>query len=325
MPGVDCSRAKKKMNSLVNYGSSEEDEKVVKKVKKYDPAPAVHATTFDYLPSAGTAAIPVNLPVARLNAPVLGPKNPYGQEVANKNILTGFIEEHYMAEEAFKDLRESFGRDGHTKDPETGQTIRNRNVKKKELRKRKSAGKADDIDSFAGPWAKFEGESSEEDTVEPLISEPLDKEQKSAPDKLEPIEAVHTKESTKFHGAAERDYLGRTFIHIPTDVNVDLTSEAGSQICYAPKKLVHSFVGHTKGVTTFRLFPQSGHLVLSGSQDTKIKIWDVYHDRKCLRTYQGHDKPIKDLAFSNDGKRFLSAGHDKWIKLWDTETGIFSL
>jgi pre-mRNA-processing factor 17 len=318
------------MNSLATYGSSDEDEKVIKRVKKYDPAPEVHSTTFDYLPFAGTAAIPVNLPVSRLNAPVLGPQNPFGQQVANKNMITGFIEEHYMAQNSFDSLRESFIRDGYTIDPETGKTIGktqavgNLDKKKKKLRKRKSAGKAEDVDSFAGPWAKFEGEtSSEDETVEPLIAEHDGQVQQDVADKIEPVEAVHTRESTKFHGAAEKDYLGRTFMHVPTDVNVDLTSEAGSQICYAPKKLVHSFVGHTKGVVTFRLFPQSGHLVLSGSQDTKIKIWDVYHDRKCLRTYQGHDKPIKDLAFSNDGKRFLSAGHDKWIKLWDTETGKY--
>lgn len=323
------------MNSLVDYGSSDEDNKIIKKFKDYNPAPAVHSTSFDYLPSAGTVAIPVNLPLSRLNAPVLGPQNPFAQEASNKNILTGFIEEHYMDEDAFNSLKRSFGRHGYTIDPETGKKIGDGKISKdrkgsyfililesvSNKNKRKPKGKAEDVDSFVGPWAKFEGESSEEETVEPLIEEPVkEREQVSAP-KAEAVETVHTRESTKFHGVSEVDYLGRSFIHVPADVDVDLTSESGSQICYAPKKLLHSFVGHTKGVTTMRLFPQSGHLVLSGSQDTKIKIWDIYHDRKCLRTYQGHDKPIKDLAFSNDGKKFLSASHDKWIKLWDTETG----
>lgn len=35
----------------------------------------------------------------------------------------------------------------------------------------------------------------------------------------------------------------------------------------------------------------------------------------------GHMKAVKDVTFSNDGKRFLSCGYDRQMKLWDTETG----
>src|ERR1700755_1278716 len=41
----------------------------------------------------------------------------------------------------------------------------------------------------------------------------------------------------------------------------------------------------------------------------------------CLRTFHGHGKAVKDVTFSNDGKRFLSCGYDRQMKLWNTETG----
>lgn len=32
-------------------------------------------------------------------------------------------------------------------------------------------------------------------------------------------------------------------------------------------------------------------------------------------------KAVKDVSFSNDGRKFLSCGYDRQMKLWDTETG----
>lgn len=158
-------------------------------------------------------------------------------------------------------------------------------------------------------------------------------------------------------GKSMYDYQGRTYMHIPTDVDSNLHGEIGSEPSFLPKACVHTWTGHTKGVSAIRLFPKSGHLMLSGSMDTKVKVssvdtssfsnrrrslrfstdclclsflltnlpllqlWDVYHEGQCLRTFQGHSKAVKDVTFSNDGRRFLSASYDKQIKLWDTETG----
>lgn len=47
----------------------------------------------------------------------------------------------------------------------------------------------------------------------------------------------------------------------------------------------------------------------------------MYNEGNCLRTFLGHGRAVKDVTFSNDGRRFLSCGFDRYIKLWDTETG----
>ncbi|XP_029665942.1 pre-mRNA-processing factor 17-like [Formica exsecta] len=117
------------------------------------------------------------------------------------------------------------------------------------------------------------------------------------------------------------DYQGRSFLHAPQDVGVNLRSESPPDRCFLPKAQIHTWEGHTKGISQIRWFPRTAHLLLSSSMDCRIKLWEVYKDRRCVRTYYGHRQAVRDISFDNDGKRFLSAAYDRYVKLWDTETG----
>ncbi|KAI8149226.1 WD40-repeat-containing domain protein [Fennellomyces sp. T-0311] len=201
----------------------------------------------------------------------------------------------------------------------------NRDLKKRR-EKKGDLSVVDGENAYKGPWAGYDDDKErkmlnvEQQEEEPVVEEPK-------PAKPVKVEAARNKgmeqgtEETIFHGASEHDYLGRTYMAVPQDVDVNLLGEAGSQECFIPKRCIHTWEGHAKGVSAIRFLPSSAHLLLSAGMDNKVKIWDVYHDRSLLRTYIGHTKAIRDIAFSNDGRRFLSASYDRNIKLWDTETG----
>ncbi|PYH76477.1 putative mRNA splicing factor [Aspergillus uvarum CBS 121591] len=130
-----------------------------------------------------------------------------------------------------------------------------------------------------------------------------------------------TAETTEFHGSEQFDYQGRTYMHIPQDLDIDLRREPGSTKNFIPKKLIHTWKSHTKPITSLRFFPRSGHLLLSAAADGQAKIWDAYHSRELLRTFSGHSKAITDTDFHPTGTTFLTASYDRQIKLWDTEYG----
>ncbi|KIJ38951.1 hypothetical protein M422DRAFT_231020 [Sphaerobolus stellatus SS14] len=295
----------------------------------------------------------VNIPYADMLLPVQGPQDPFRttNQLDNQNALAGHVEEEVMTEHAFRSQQLTQHVLGYSANPSidpnapkflgnveiaqqyggsTVDSIRATKASRKELkRKRKATGDVDVVEgdgAYEGPWAKWEGDDKEVDIPEELdaeASEESEAEQETAPVRKHKKRgyAGLGQETSTFHGKQMTDYQGRTYMHPPLAEAPSLLEEPGSQETFIPKSCIHTWTGHTQGVSSIRLFPQTGHLLLSGSMDTKIKLWDVYTHGNCLRTFVGHGKAVKDVTFSNDGKRFLSCGYDRQMKLWDTETG----
>ena len=191
----------------------------------------------------------------------------------------------------------------------------------KDKRKREKNADAADIEGFLGPWGKFKDEvqvakPNEEDAA--FLEDYLTKMKKRA---KKTVDETPTEEKSTLHIKDAYDYQGRSFLHIPQDLGVNLKSDTPPEKCFIPKRQIHEWKGHTKAIAVIRWFPVSAHLILSGAMDNKVKIWEVYKNRRCIRTYSGHKQAIRDVNFNNSGDHFLSTSYDRYIKLWDTETG----
>jgi pre-mRNA-processing factor 17 len=275
-----------------------------------------------------------------------GPENPFKDDstsVKRKNVLTGHAEETFLSEHTFRSKHRAIERKGG---PERG--YRNSGASKREAsqlratrEKKGNASIVEGVGSYVGPWAKYkrQEQTTVEDGSELGSDEEYDDLAEEGDDDDDVIEsgtilrapevalarrkevAELGDETTTFHGQELYDYQGRSYMHVPQDQDIDLRKESGTTTNYIPKKQVHAWKDHTKAVTALRFFPSSGHLLLSASADTTVRIRDVYHEKQLLRTYSGHSKAISDISFNYSGTQFLSASYDRMMKLWDTETG----
>ncbi|XP_058222629.1 uncharacterized protein LOC131332430 isoform X1 [Rhododendron vialii] len=294
----------------------------------------------------------------QLWAPIYGPSHPFAKDglaQGMRNHKLGFVEDAAIAPFLFDEQYNTFHKFGYAADPSGSEgynyvgdldrmketsgisvyNIPQHEQKKRKIEKKKETleeeNQGDEVDvtevenpasdawllkNRKSPWAGkkegLQGELTEEQKkyAEEYAKKKEDEKSGNNRDKGE----VFADKST-FHGKEESDYQGRSWIAHPKD------AKATDDHRYIPKRLVHTWSGHTKGVSAIRFFPKHGHLLLSAGMDTKVKIWDVFNSGKCMRTYMGHGKAVRDIWFCNDGTKFLTAGYDKNIKYWDTETG----
>ena len=71
---------------------------------------------------------------------------------------------------------------------------------------------------------------------------------------------------------------------------------------------------------TLTIIKRPTPLVLTASDDSTAKIWDV-STGECKQTFSGHSNLVWSAVFSADGLSVLTASSDATAKIWDVSTG----
>jgi len=79
--------------------------------------------------------------------------------------------------------------------------------------------------------------------------------------------------------------------------------------------------GHNDYVESVAITPD-GTKIVSGSDDNKIKVWDIASTGgRLLNTLEGHTSSVSSVAITPDGTKIVSGSWDNTIKVWDLNTG----
>lgn len=77
--------------------------------------------------------------------------------------------------------------------------------------------------------------------------------------------------------------------------------------------------GHDRSIWSLAFSP-NGELLVSGSNDASVRLWDVATG-KCTRTLKEHADLVYGLDFSPDGQYFVSVSKDGTGRIWSVKSG----
>lgn len=80
------------------------------------------------------------------------------------------------------------------------------------------------------------------------------------------------------------------------------------------------WLGHTDSVNSIACSPNGQHVV-SGSNESTIRIWDAITGAPVGEPLRGHTGWVNGVAYSPDNRHIVSGSGDNTIRIWDATTG----
>ncbi|KAL2826123.1 WD40-repeat-containing domain protein [Aspergillus cavernicola] len=125
---------------------------------------------------------------------------------------------------------------------------------------------------------------------------------------------VRDNSATGFHAAKDRKTGGGGLNRMP---NTPIMAE---QLV-----LRGTLEGHNGWVTSLATSLENPNMLLSGSRDKTLIIWNLTRDEQAYgypkRSLEGHSHIVSDCVISSDGAYALSSSWDKSLRLWELSTG----
>lgn len=78
--------------------------------------------------------------------------------------------------------------------------------------------------------------------------------------------------------------------------------------------------GHQTKCTCLNYDGMGSSILVSGSEDTRVKVWDV-RSGKCIMTFKDHTAKLNSVQLSPDSRWVASGGDDGALKIWDIASG----
>ena len=84
-----------------------------------------------------------------------------------------------------------------------------------------------------------------------------------------------------------------------------------------------SLSGHTSLVRAIA-FNRDGDMLLTGSQDGTVRLWDARRDGQIgdeIQLFRGHEGAVESVLFTPDRRRIITAATDGTVRIWDAVGG----